>query len=382
MKSIGRMKPLVAVLGTALVLVLAGCTSSGTTAAGGSGNATAGITGAKLAALKAKVAIYEQEPTKILATSLGAFTPKPGGSIYLVSCDLSIVGCHALANGVQTGTEGIGYKFQICNAGTTSDQANKCFTNAINAKPDVIIVDGNGVSVAGAGYAAAKKAGIPIVGLFTSNPKGSTNAEVADTVCTTEGQVMADAVIAEGDGHPDTLYAGETSQQCDSNRTAAFRKEYPKACPSCAITYLGFDYPTAQQSLPPQLQSALTKDPKISSIVGVLDQTASIAVTQVQQAGKQKNITVAGMDGNPPNVQLIRQGQVQTLDMAVGQGEDGWTAVDAAARIYSGQPVPFNDPVNTFLITAKNVSQVDSTSNTWLGPETYQAQFKALWGKG
>ncbi|HEY3924331.1 MAG TPA: hypothetical protein VGL75_07200 [Acidothermaceae bacterium] len=278
-----------------------------------------------------------------------------------------MVRCHQIANGVQADNEALGHKYTICDAGTTSTQATACFTEAINAKPSVILVGGDGVSVAGPGYAAAKKAGIPLVGVITSNPVG-----------TGEGATMADAMVADGKGAADVLYAGETSQSYDAARNASFAPEFKKDCPTCGSAYLAFDYPTIQQTLPRQIQTALIQDPKVKLDRG-----------RVRPSGKRRghsgatglsSISVAGMDGNPRNVQLIRQGQVQKSDLAVGEGEDGWAVADAAPRMYSGLPLPVNVPVNTFVIRPANVSQVDSSTNVWQGPNTYQQLFKTLWG--
>lgn len=338
-----------------------------------------------LAALKAAVAGLEKEPSTILSAALGSFHVKPGGYIYLVSCDLSIEGCHLLANGVKTGAAALGYKFNLCNGGTTSQVVDACWTNAVNAKPSVIIADGNGIHVAGAGYAAAKKAGIPIVGLFTSNPRGYTNAEVANTVCAQEGTKLAEALVAYKNGKANVLFAGDISQQCDINRWDSFKPEFKAVCPSCGLTYLQFDYNTMTQTLPSQIQAALVRNPKINVIVGVNDNPASIADTEVTETGKAGTIIVAGMDGVASNVELVREHHVQMFDLAEGQAEDGWAADDVAARIYSGVKYPWSVSVNSFLETTQNVRAdlpaSGPSANAWSGPPNFQKQFEHLWVK-
>jgi ribose transport system substrate-binding protein len=378
---------LVLVLGLAVAACGSSSSSSSSSPSGSSSSSSGGeeggegLAGAQLTELQERYEALEKQPQTIKSASLGNFTPKSGGSLYLVACDLSQPGCNALAEGVKTGASSIGYELEVCNGGTTTAQLNQCFTNGINAKPSAIIVMGNSVETAGAGYAAAKSAGIPLIGLFASNPPGHTNAEVAGNVCETETQALVDAVIAEGEGNPHAMYVGDTAQQCDKNRTETFVKDYEKTCPSCELVNLAFDYPTLTQSLPGQIEAELRSHPEIDWIVGVTDQVANIAVTQVQQAGLSSKVKVAGMDGNPPNVQLIRQKHIQALDLTVGQGEDGMAAVDAAARVYTGEKVPFEVPVTTFLINEDNVSEVPEETNQWLGPPEYQQQFEELWGK-
>jgi ABC-type xylose transport system substrate-binding protein len=237
------------------------------------------------------------------------------------------------------------------------------------------------VDQAGAGYAALKKAGIPHVGVFTANPQSASTAEVGFDTCTVQGKTLADAVIVGANGSPNTLFFTETSIGCDVRRTAAFKDEYAKACPGCPVKYVNFDLASMQQNLPSQVQAALVQNPGTNWVVGVFDQPASVAVTKVQQAGLAAKVKVAGMDGVPANLQLIRKNQVQVYDIAVSQQEDAWAAADAAARIYSGAKVTFSVPVSVYLISPNNIASIPA-DNVWLGSKNYEDQFKQLWGKG
>jgi ribose transport system substrate-binding protein len=369
----------------ALVLGVAACGSSSDSGASSSTAAattsTSGSSGGAIAALKAQVDKQKQMPTTVLATKLGPFKPKPGGKIFNIACNEAIVGCHILADHIRDASKALGYSYTGCDSGPHPDGPNKCFTNAVNAKPSVIVINGVGSDVAGDGYAAAKKAGIPVVGMFTGNPAdGSVSqAEVASTGCADEGKVLADTITVDTNGKANALFLGEQSIGCDVQRETTFKSEYKKQCPDCSLKILQFDSGTVETSLPQQLQASLNQNPNVNWVVGVYDQAASIAVTQIQQAGKQDSINVAGMDGNPANVELVLKGQVQKYDLAFGQGEDSWSGVDAAARIYSGKPVPRVIPVNTFLVTKENATQLGK-DRTWPGPTGFRDQFKKLWG--
>jgi ribose transport system substrate-binding protein len=347
-------------------LALAACSSSSSSSSTSSGSQTAAASTTSSEVAKAGEAVSAAEvlPTKILITQ--SFKPKAGGFIYNIACDQALVGCHVIAEEIQQAATAIGYKYQLCNAGTTPDQASECFTNAINAKPSAIVTNAVGVTAAGNGYAAAKKAGIPIVGIFTGNdPNGSvSNAEVGGSACVQEGQLTADGVIASSDGSANVLYLGESSIACDVQRQQGFQQQLA-TCSGCHFTLLQFDTATIETSLPQQLQAKLDADPSVNWIVGTYDQAAQIAVTQVQQQGLQSKIKVAGMDGDPANVQYILSGQVQQFD--------------AAARIYSGLSVPDNIPVTIFIIAHSNASQLGS-AKSYGGPAAFENQFKALWG--
>lgn len=356
--------------------------AASTTSAASTAAASSSSSGGVPASVAATVKKYETMPQTIPQTALGLkpFKPKAGGSIYSISCDLAIVGCNEVSGEVGIGAKAIGYKWTRCNGGTSASAANACFTDAINAKPSAIVVNAIGNSGAAAGYAAAKKAGIPIVGLFTGDSATSPYADVqvGATGCYDEGLLIAQAIAVDSGGKGNILFATETSIGCDVQRTAAFKTELPKACPGCKVTYVQFNTATISTSLPQQIQASLNSDPSINYIVGVFDGAAAIAVQQVEQAGKSSQIKVVGMDADPANVEYLLKKQVQVFDAAFGFGSGPWGAVDAAARLYAGQKVPKNDPASIYLLTQQNASTT-GPSKIWQGPPNYQQQFKTLW---
>jgi ribose transport system substrate-binding protein len=375
------------VLSAAVALTFAACGSdSSSDKSAGAGGDTAG--GGGKSKVPAEVqANYDKLTTapkeiKIVQEGFQPFTPKPGANIYNISCDVSIIGCNAISNNIKAGVNALGYKYTRCDVGKSPDGPNKCFTNAVNAKPDVLIVNAVGIGVAADGYAAAEKAGIPVVGAFTGDKQGDGGAEVqvADGGCIDQGKIVADGIAVQSKGDANVLFATEKSIGCDIARHQGFQDEFPKACAGCKSKTLQFNAATIQQSLPQQFQAELNQNPDINWIVGVFDGVAAIATTQVQQAGKQDSINVAGMDADPANIGEMEKKGVQKLDVAFAFAETPWAAADAAARIYSGVDVPAGIPANIFLVTQDNTDQLPA-SKVWDGPPDYKEQFKKLWTK-
>jgi ribose transport system substrate-binding protein len=326
------------------------------------------------ATAKAHVKAHVAKPTKILQTA--KYHPVTGKLIYNVSCSLAVVGCAQISGNIGKAAKAAGERFKACDAGTTPTKANGCFTDAVNAHAAAIVVNAVGTNQAGIGYKAAAKAGIPIIGVFTGNPLHSVGvkSEVAGTACLDEASLVADYVIVHTQGKANSMFVSENTLSCDTQRTAAYSKVM-KRCPSCHTTNLTFDLSTMTSDLPQKVTAALQTNPNLNYVVGVFDQVAGIASAAIRQAGKK--IPVAGMDANPPNVQAIRTGGLQDVDVTVGQGEVAWAGVDAAVRVISHRPVPVVTPVNYWIIDRSNIKKVPSGG--FLGPADYQSQFKALW---
>lgn len=375
-----------------LAAVIAGCgssssssSSSSSTSSGGAASTTTGSAAASstpswLAAAQAATAKASQVPTSILQTSLGSFKPKPSGVIYHVACNLALEGCSKLANGIKAGTQAIGYQFKLCNGGTTANQINSCFRQAIAAKPTAIVVNGIGESDAANSFAAAATAGVPIVGSFTGDSPGIKGVvtEVAGNTCTQQAKTIADAIIADSKGKANVLWVGTKTFTCNIQRQAGFLDEM-KTCATCKANTLSFDITAITSQLPQQLTSALQSNPNLTYVVGTFDAVALAATQAIRQAGKASSIKVAGFDGDAPNLQLVSKGDIQRWDDVTGGGEPGFAAVDAAARHADGKTVPPVTDVTTMLVTKDNYSQI---APAYQGPSGYASQFAKLWGKG
>jgi ribose transport system substrate-binding protein len=378
-------------IAVAIAVVMASCGSSSssssstsTTQAASTGTSSTAAASSSapswLTAAQSATAKAEQVPTTILQTSLGPFKPKSSGLIFHVACNLALEGCTKLANGIKAGTQAIGYQFKLCNGGTTANQINACFQQAIAAHPTALVVNGIGNSDAGNSFAAAAKAGVPIVGTFTGDPPGvhGVVTEVAGNTCTAQAKSIADAIIADSKGKANALFVGTNTFTCNVQRQQAFLSEM-KTCPTCTVHTLSFAIDAITSQLPNQLQSALQSNPNLTYVVGTFDAIALAATQAIRQAGKASSIKVAGFDGDAPNLQLVKAGNIQMWDSVTGGGEPGFAAVDAAARHAVNKMVPPVTDITTLLVTKSNYAQI---APAYEGPSGFVQQYLKLWGKG
>ncbi len=319
----------------------------------------------------------ETIPTKILATE--PVKPKAGSTVFHVACDLSLEGCANQAKGLRSAVEAIGFKYEQCNGGSSPETISSCFKNAVNAHPDVIIPNGIGIEGAGEGFAAAKKAGIPIVGMFTGDPNGAEGVatEVAGETCPEEGEAAAKWVIADSEGKANVVFVGTQTYTCNKQRQEGFMNAM-KACTECKASTLTFSIATMGSSLPQQLQAELQSNTEVEYMVGTFDAVSLAAAEAIRQAGKTDQIQVGGFDANGPNLEMIREGEIQKFDVTSGTTEPGWVAADAAARVINGEKLEPSTPVTTVMVTSGNIEQI---GEAYLGAEGFEEQFEKLWGK-
>jgi ribose transport system substrate-binding protein len=319
----------------------------------------------------------EAIPTEILATE--PVKPKAGGTVFHVACNLSLEGCANQAKGLKSAAEAIGFKYEQCNGGASAETVSQCFSNAVNAHPDVIIPNGIGIEEAGEGFAAATKAGIPIVGMFTGDPPGSegVETEIAGETCPEEGKAAANWVIADSEGKANVVFIGTQTYTCNKQREAGFMEQM-ETCSECTAKTLTFSIATMQSSLPQQINAELQSNTEVEYMVGTFDAVSLAAAEAIRQAGKTEQIQVGGFDANAPNLELIGNEEIQKFDVTSGTTEPGWAGIDAAARVMNGEKVPPSTPVTTVMITANNIEKI---GEAYVGAEGFEEQFEKLWGK-
>jgi ribose transport system substrate-binding protein len=364
----------------AVVLAVSGCGSDDDDKGSESASSSASDGGAPAWLVAAQEATKEntQVPTEIESMALGPFDPPAQGLIYHVACNLALEGCSKNAKGLESGVKALGYEFKMCDGGTTADKIGSCFTNAINAKPDAIVVNGIGADSAADSFAKVAKAGIPLIGMYTGDeiPTENVLTEVGGDACARGAKKLAEWVIADSQGKANVLFVGTKTYACNVQREQAFTDEI-KTCETCKVTSLPFAIDAVQSQLPQQLQSALQKSPDVDYVIGTFDAVALAATDAIRQAGKTDKIKVGGFDGDAPNLALIAKGDIQVVDVVTGKPESGWTAADAAARAMAGEKLPENLPVTSVVIDETNAAEI----GTYDGPKDFEAQFRTLWGK-
>jgi ribose transport system substrate-binding protein len=370
-----------AVLLAAVPMLLAGCSSdssddtagdSSTTSASGSSD-TAWLDDAKAVAEKAATV-----PTTINAAANGPVKPPASMDLFFIGCDQSIPGCVAQVQGVQEAAEVLGYDVEVCDAKSDTASFQNCFSQAVNAKPDVIVNNARPASDAAESYADAHEADIPVIGQFTSekpDPETGNAAEVG-YVCGLEGELLGNYIVAQSEGKANVAVFADTVYRCNGQRAEGVEAAIKK-CTTCEITVDRYSAATAVTDLPPALQAKIQSSPDLSWIVATPGFSGVMAADAIRQAGKEGSISVGTFDGDAPTLALVRAEDIVKADVASGVYENGWTVVDVAMRLANGQDVP--DLIENPTQLLMNVDSAPA-DGTFEGADGFRDQFKELWG--
>lgn len=370
---------LAALVGVAMLVTACGSDdsdSSSDTAAAESDSAGGG--GDAVANAEAALKDSETQPAEIATADLSPITPKSDATLFYISCDISVEGCKLESEGAEKAAAAIGYDLELCHVRNSDPESGAaCFANAVNAKPDVIIVSGVNEALAGSGYADVKKAGIPLISSFSGNKPSASTVSVAEgPVCKTVGEEQGQWVVAASEGSANVLIPYTNEFPCTAEAKDGLTAVLSK-CEDCSSKAFNFNLATATNSLPQKMQAELLADPNIDAVIGTFNLPATIAAETVEGLGKTE-IKIGGMFGGAPNVDQIKAGGPQVAESRTPQVEPSWAAVDLAARLILGEAVPKNVELSTMTVTVDNIGEFPSG---YEGAVDFEAQYKEQWGK-
>ncbi|MRJ75793.1 substrate-binding domain-containing protein [Aeromicrobium sp. SMF47] len=379
--------PRALVAGALSALVLAGCGVGEKS----SGNDDAASDPAQLEHAKAQVEKYKAEPTFDLDAPPVDVAALKGKTIFNIPNNSQVPFNIAQDKVMKDVAKRFGINFiQYENNGAATEWSSG-IAQAISRKADVIIL-GNGTDprLVAPKLREAKEAGVPVISVhnYTDTqevPKALDGLLAGFTRGPFErgARLMADYIIAESEGKANILEIRSSDLSPDNPMTKAFNGEIKKYCPGCTTEHI--DVPVTQwaQQITPQVQTALTANPKIDWIAPHYDFMGTLAATGVKQAGAKDRVKMASFNGNLAPLEMIQKKDVYVADV----GEDivwlGWAGMDLAFRVLSGlEPLPNNDPKTaTRILDSSNIAEVGTPPEFGKGyGDAYVKGYEELWG--
>jgi ribose transport system substrate-binding protein len=223
----------------------------------------------------------------------------------------------------------------------------------------------------------AKAAGIPVVN-ENSVPPPATGVTSNVLVPTDTGaQVAAYAALQTG-CKVHALISYDPSFVGLVSIGNSMKAELQKLCPStCTSQTLSVSLATVATNAGPALQSALQRNPSINAVMPTFDSLGLLMAPAIAQS--QSKAKLYGLDGDTPNLALVRQGQ-QAVDYSYSPTQyQAYIDLDTLARTMLHQPA--SPPAVQFqLFTKANLPSSDSFNAMWPKLVGYQQTYMKLWG--
>jgi ribose transport system substrate-binding protein len=365
--------------------------ATGTSSAAANGTGTSASSGSGgVAQAKQLVAKEEQPPPFDGPNSKVDIAKAKGKSVYYVSLTEEIPALHEWGVVLGQQLKEAGVPIQKCDAKGSPDGITTCLTQALAAKPAVIVAQALDTKFIASYIAKAKAAGIKFVTAQTGTP-GIPTVPGDDAEVTFDypqvGRILADWFVADSGCTKGgaQIITSTSSRQPSAAEVAGIQSEVKKLCPSLSMpsvqNVLIPDWPT---KLSTTTRSLLTANPNLNYILPLYDGMTIYMVPAINGILAAKNkVKVASFNATPVVIQneLAKQ---SPLAADVG-GPNQWYGValaDQVLRVLAGQPPVANENVPLRLFTRDNVGTIDpkKDESTWYGSANPICSYHKLWG--
>ena len=203
----------------------------------------------------------------------------------------------------------------------------------------------------------AKAAGIPVVDTNerdSSQPTASYVSAYAFAPFNLAGQLMAAWAVQQTQGKADILVVTSNADVSSQAVQDGVNSEMQKACPSCKVSAVNVNPVDWATKLQTTVEGKLSSDPGINYILPVFDSMAQFIAPAIVAAGKSGQVHVASFNGTPAILDMIRTGDVVTMDVGENTADVAAAGLDQMMRVMSNM-APGNEQINVRVLDKSNV---------------------------
>jgi len=310
---------------------------------------------------------------------------QPGKRIALVNEDLRNGGILAVDEGVLEAAKVIGWSVKVFDSGGTPEGRRKMLADALNSRPDGLIIFGGDARALAPWLQPFAERGIPIVGWHVAERAGPVQGTpVAMNVSTDPlevARVAALAAIVQSGGHAGVVVFSDTNYELPKAKAEAMAAVV-RGCAGCTLLEVR-DVAISRNAelMPGTTRELLARYGKrwthALAINDIYFDYAVPVLTQVGLPNTALNMLSAG-DGSESAFQRIRAGTFQTGTVAEPLNLHGWQLVDEMNRLFAGEHVTGTVfPVH--LVTANNIDADGGDRLLYDPANGYRDIYRRIW---
>lgn len=300
------------------------------------------------------------------------------GYLVAIGCTPALIGCHLGADAAVAAVKRLGWRGKVVSVQNPSD-TDQAVQTAILDGATAILLQGIDESLVPLGLKEAHAKHIPVVSTFQENaPEASgVNYEV-NPDANEEGQLLADAMIANTKGHVNVLFLNDNEYGLPVLVLKDAMAQL-KACTICHISYappINFTGNTVNTSFPGRVVAALRARKSINSMIVGYDPPATYLIPAINSAGLRHQAQLYSQLGD--TLHYVQTRDAFANDIGASLAWAAWAALDEMFRYLNNQPfVVENVPSEMF--DSANVPAGDTPFN---GVSSgFEQKYLALWGR-
>jgi ribose transport system substrate-binding protein len=376
----------------AAAALVAGCGSSGSTAA--TQASASSLPGVQRAA--AQVTQFEQAAAYQPAGSplTGVRGALAGKTVYYVPIDQQVPIFPVVEAGLSQALASVGATLHVCDGGASPSTTTACLNQAIADNAAAVVTDSLPFGFAEQGFLALQKHHIPVllgdepsVGAAGTPVPGTDQLAFLETNQTRAMSLSADWIIAHSGGTADVLVVEITDSPLTVQAvTQGALVQFRTLCPGCKVHTIT-ESTANLNSLSSAVSSALLTDRKINYVFSEFDTDVQAALGGVVQTGFGTKVIGVSSMGILGSLQMLKSSNFLYEDTGSDGVLLGWQYANQIFRMVLGQPVLQSENIPQRIFTRQNVGSLQLTapgqlSGSWYGGTGFEAAFEKLWGTG
>lgn len=229
----------------------------------------------------------------------------------------------------------------------------------------------------------AKSAGIPTI---DTNERDSTQPTVpyvaayAFAPFKLAGQLMADWAVQQTQGKANILLVTSNADTSSAAVQGGVTGELKSVCASCSLSTVNVNPTDWATKLQTTVEGSLSSNPNINYILPVFDSMAQFIAPAIEASGKDGQVHVASFNGTPAILDMIRTGNVVTMDVGENTSDVAAAGLDQIMRVLLHQPAG-RDVINVRIMDKSNVNEagVPAVSGKGFG-NAFITGYAKTWG--
>lgn len=312
--------------------------------------------------------------------------PKAAASktIVFVAQTMTNPGVSGVAAGIQDAAKAIGWDVRVIDGQGDPAGITAAFGQAVQLKPDGIVVGGFDPNTVKSQMATADAAGIPVIGWHAlGDPGPSADPKLFSNVTTKVSEVSkisAQYIIAQSGGTAGVVVFTDNSIPFAAGKAKMIEDELATCSSVKVLKVENIPIPDAGTRTPQEFSSLVSQlaDTWTYS-VAINDLYFDNAATPLRAAGKQGDgapFNVGAGDGSPAAFQRVAAKQYQAATVPEPLNQEGWQIVDEFNR-------SFNQADASGYVPAVHVTDTSNvgTTTSWDPQNGYQDAYQKIWGK-
>lgn len=303
--------------------------------------------------------------------------------IVFIGADMRDVALADLYKGTKEAAQLGGWQVLLIDCRGACYKGEPVLNQALNMKPDAIVLAGVDVSSQAAGIAKTIEKKVPIVGWHAMSKPGAVDGFFTDIGNNPReaGQIAGLLGATEASSRMGMVILTDSTNPYMAAKSAA-AVELVKQCENCRLLSVE-EVPMAdlQTRLQPVMEDLVKRfGSRWTHVLAVNDVYFDVmekpAIATAIAGNKLRGISAG--DGSAAAYQRIHAGGVQFATVPEPVNQQGWQLVDEINRALSGaQPSGFVMPVH--LVSDQNIAFDGGGKNVFEPENNYRAQYKKIW---